>query len=92
MENNNNNDQEGQDSHTELYGDPGIASKNAQVPRWLVWVNWTCVAIGLSVLYLYWNGSHGWLDRGYWNELQRAANTQYPFTTNEIVQKESTKG
>lgn len=25
---------------------------------------------------MYWNGSKGWLDRGYWSQLQQAANTR----------------
>ncbi|HEV8052748.1 MAG TPA: hypothetical protein VGP47_09645, partial [Parachlamydiaceae bacterium] len=67
----------------ELYGDPGIASRNAPVPKWLLFVNFSCVALGLLWLFLFWNGSYGWLDRGYWSELQRAANTTYPYTTTE---------
>lgn len=86
-----NESQKDYDSYAELYGDPGIASKNARIPRWLVFVNWFCVFIGLCVLYLYWNGSHGWLDRGYWGELQKAANTQYPYTTIEIIDKETSE-
>jgi hypothetical protein len=90
-----------QDSEIEEYGDPGILSAHAPVPRWLTynyifWILWGIVAFGL-----YWNGSHGWLDRGYWQQLQRAANTTYPFNTNQLVerqtpevalQKEETKG
>ena len=88
MESNNDVQKEGS-GDAELYGDPGIASKDARIPKWLVCVNWVCVFIGLAVFYLYWNGSHGWLDRGYWNELQRAANTQYPYTTTQIVDREA---
>jgi len=78
-----------EDSEIEFYGDPGIASKNEPVPKWLKFNNWFWVAFGLVWLYFFWNGSYGWLDRGYWSELQRAANTTYPFTTMEIVEKES---
>lgn len=73
----------------ELYGDPGIASRNAPVPKWLIGVNAFCVIIGLLGFYFFWNGSQGWLDRGYWNELQRAANTTFPFTTTQIVEREA---
>ena len=67
-------------SHDEVeyYGDPGIASKDATVPKWLKWVYATLPFWGILTLYLYWNGSHGWLDRGYWKQLQEAANTTYP--------------
>ena len=34
---------------------------------------------GILAFFLYWNGSHGWLDRGYWSQLQKAAGTTYPF-------------
>lgn len=80
---------EDEDSHIELYGDPGIASKNARVPRWLVFNNWFWVFFGLVCFYFFWNGSYGWLDRGYWNQLQRAANTTYPYTTIELIEKEA---
>lgn len=63
------------DHDTEFYGDPGIASNDAQIPKWLKWVYFTLPIWGLITLYLYWNGSHGWLDRGYWHQLQKAANT-----------------
>jgi hypothetical protein len=75
--------------HVELYGDPGIASRDTYVPRWLVINNWFWVVFGLFWMFYYWNGSHGWLDRGYWSQLQRAANTAYPYTTHEIVEKET---
>lgn len=34
---------------------------------------------GIITFFIFWNGSFGWLDRGYWQELQEAANTTYPF-------------
>jgi hypothetical protein len=74
-------------SELELYGEPGIASRDAPVPTWLkinyiFWIMW-----GFVWFYCFWNGSWGWLDRGYWQELQRAAGTVYPFTTEERVEK-----
>lgn len=63
----------------EYYGDPGIASKDATVPKWLKWVYVTLPFVGILTFYLYWNGSQGWLDRGYWQQLQTAANTTFPF-------------
>lgn len=62
----------------EYYGDPNIASKDANVPTWLKWVYITLPFWGILTLYVYWNGSHGWLDRGYWKQLQIAANTTNP--------------
>ena len=80
----------GEEEHSdlELYGDSGIASKNAAVPKWLLVVYLSCVLMGLFWFYSYWNGSHGWLDRGYWSQLQRAANTTFPYTTREVVERE----
>jgi len=63
----------------EFYGDPGITSLDAKVPRWLKLTYIILPIWGVIVLFLYWNGSHGWLDRGSWKELQQAANTTYPF-------------
>ena len=75
-------------SDVDLYGEPGIASGHAPPPRWLIVTNTFFTILGLIWLYLFWNGSYGWLDRGYWSQLQRAANTTYPYTTKEIVDKE----
>ncbi len=74
-----NHENENIDPNIETYGDEGIASNNAIVPRWLkfsylFWIFW-----GFVWWYYFWNGSYGWLDRGYWLQLQRAANTTYPF-------------
>jgi hypothetical protein len=60
------------------YGDTGITSGHAKVPKWLIWTYIIMPIVGIAVFYLYWNGSQGWLDRGYWKELQRAANTTFP--------------
>jgi len=66
--------------HIEAYGDdPAIASFDAPVPRWLIAVYLFLPLWGICTGIYFWNGSSGWLDRGYWGELQRAANTTYPF-------------
>lgn len=39
--------------------------------------------LGLWAFIVYWNGSHGFLDRGYWGALQKAAYTTYPFEKKE---------
>lgn len=60
------------------YGDENIASKNAPVPKWLIW-SYIIISIwGIVCWHLYWNGSFGWLDPGYWGELQTVANTTLP--------------
>ncbi|MEI8365524.1 MAG: hypothetical protein WCF65_03810 [Parachlamydiaceae bacterium] len=70
----------------EEYGDEGIASGDAPIPGWLKcnYVLW--IVVGFVGFYLFWNGSAGWLDRGYWNELQRAASTVYPFNTVQLIE------
>lgn len=73
----------------EYSGDKDIATKDAPVPIWLkfnyvFWVLW-----GIVWFYFLWNGSYGWFDRGYWNELQRAAGTVYPFNTFQLVEEAS---
>ncbi|MFN4173984.1 MAG: hypothetical protein ACK4HV_02635 [Parachlamydiaceae bacterium] len=76
------------DEELEYFGDTGIASAHAPVPRWLKWNYAFWVIFGLSWFALYWNGSWGYLDRGHWNELQKAANTTFP----EIERAESQFG
>lgn len=67
------------DEHEDLdrYAE-GITSAHAPVPKWLIWNYIFWPIFGLFWLYFFWNGSYGWLDRGYWSELQRAANTTFP--------------
>lgn len=62
----------------EEYGDPGIESYDAKVPTWLKWTYITLPIWGIITFALYWNGSSGWLDRGYWRQLQNAAKTTFP--------------
>jgi len=65
-----------EDSDLELYRDEGITSLDAPVPLWLKcnYVFW--VIFGLIWLFMFWNGSTvSFFDRGYWHELQEAANT-----------------
>ncbi len=68
-----------EDDEIEHYGDPNIASKDAPVPLWLKasYAGW--IVFGIVWFFLFWNGSFGWFDRGYWKELQEAAATTYPF-------------
>jgi len=62
----------------EAYGDKGITSANAPVPTFLKWTYILLPIWGIIWFYLYWNGMYGWLDRGYWQQLERAANTTFP--------------
>lgn len=62
----------------EFYGDPQIESKDARIPKFLLLTYWILPFWGIFTFYLYWNGSSGWLDRGYWHQLQIAANTTFP--------------
>lgn len=66
------------DEEIEDYGETGIQSGNAPIPRWLIMVILILPFWGLVWFALFWNGSYGWLDRGHWHELQRAANTTFP--------------
>jgi len=66
------------DGELELYGDPGIATYDAKVPKFLTFSYIFWPVFGIITLYFFWNGSIGWFDRGYWRELQIAANTTFP--------------
>ncbi len=68
------------EEHIEIYaGDPKIRSGDAPVDAWLKFVYFTLPIWGIITLALYWNGSWGWLDPGYWAQLQKAANTTFPY-------------
>lgn len=46
-------------------------------PRWLK-ISYILIPLwGFVAFYLYWNGSHGFLDRGHWEQLQQVANTRF---------------
>ncbi len=69
----------------ELYGDPGIATFDAKVPKFLIATYLVLPFWGLAALYYFWNGSIGWFDRGYWHELQIAANTTFPIENQNMM-------
>jgi hypothetical protein len=69
----------------ELYGDPGIASYDAKVPKFLLLTYFLLPIWGIATFFYFWNGSLGWFDRGYWHELQIAANTTFPVTNMNMV-------
>lgn len=75
----------------EIYGDDYIVSNDARIPRWLIVIYIILPIWGFCSLFYYINGSRGWLDRGYWHELQKAALTTFPYGTIEgEAQNEST--
>lgn len=76
---------ESQEMELELYGDPGIASYDAKVPKFLIWTYIVLPIWGLATWYYFINGSVGWLDRGYWYQLQIAANTTLPYENQNLV-------
>lgn len=78
---NNANEQNENHSDVEFYGIESIPSGDAPIPRWLIFSYIFLPILGFWCMYYYFNGSHGWLDRGYWNQLQRAALTTYPYRT-----------
>ncbi len=62
----------------EEYGTSGITSKDSPIPRWLILTYLILPVLGIIGMYVYWNGSHGFLDPGHWHELQKVANTTLP--------------
>lgn len=72
----------------ELYGDPGIASYDAKIPKFLILTYILLPIWGIITGYYYWNGSIGWLDRGSWHQLQIAANTTLPYENQNLVAEE----
>ncbi len=75
------------DDDIEYYGDTQIASKDAEVPRWLIWIFAAVFVWGIVWLYLFWGGATGWIDRGYWYELEQAANTTFPYRDADYTEK-----
>lgn len=63
----------------DFYEGGTITSDHNRVPTWLKWVYIIMPIWGIIWLFLYWNGLSGWLDRGYWIQLEKAANTTYPY-------------
>lgn len=72
----------------EEYGDPGIRSGDAKVSKWLLATYIILPIWGIISFFIFWNGSVGWFDRGYWQQLQRAANTTFPQENFNDVQNE----
>lgn len=81
-----------EEEEIELYGDPGIASGDAKVPfflkfSYIFWPIW-----GIATFYYFWNGSMvGWVDPGYWDQLQIAANTTFPIENQYMLPENEKK-
>ncbi len=60
-------------------------SEEKKVPLFLYITYIILIVGGIWGFITYWNGSHGWLDRGYWKPLQQAAGTTYPFESKKPV-------
>ncbi len=76
------------DDEQEIYGDPGVASSNGKVPKFLIlnymfWPIW-----GIYMFYYFWNGSIGFLDPNCWRQLQIAANTTFPIANHNLPKEE----
>lgn len=72
----------------ELYGDPGIATFDSKVAKPLLILYLILPIWGFATLFYFWNGSAGWFDRGYWHELQIAANTTFPIENQNMLPEE----
>ena len=73
--------EESEDMTVDIYGDDEVRElANTKIPKFL-WFTYIAVFIwGIMWWMLFWNGSQGWLDRGYWSELEGAANTKLEST------------
>ncbi len=63
-------------------------SQKHKIPVFLLLTYLIVLVWGIWALIAYWNGSHGLLDRGYWQALQKAANTTFPFEKKEPFLRE----
>lgn len=68
--------------------DPDIASYDAKVPSFLIFTYLVLPIWGIAMLYVYWNGSIGVLERGSWHQLQVAANTTLPYENHSLLPNE----
>lgn len=80
--------QEHNEKVVEEYGDDRIRSFDAKVPTFLKWTYVILPIWGVITLYIFWNGSIGWFDRGSWQQLQIAANTTFPSENHDLTESE----
>jgi hypothetical protein len=77
------NEQEPEEGKSEDYENEVFHSSDAKVPKFLKWTYILLPIWGIITLYIFWNGSTGWFDRGAWQQLQVAANTTFPTENRE---------
>jgi hypothetical protein len=58
-------------------------SEERKIPRFLYFTYILLLIGGIWAFITFWNGSWGWLDRGFWHNLQQAAGTTYPYEKKE---------
>jgi len=58
-------------------------TEERNVPKFLYVVYAVVLVIGILGFFFFWNGSKGWLDRGFWQGLQKAADTTAPYQQQE---------
>jgi hypothetical protein len=75
--------------HLEEYADGSIKTDDKPVPWELILLYSVLPFWGILWFWLYWNGSWGWLDGGSWEELQKAANTTFPYVNATELVKEN---
>jgi hypothetical protein len=51
-------------------------SEDHKIPLFLKIAYIIILTWGIWALITYWNGSHGWFDRGHWESLQNGAKTK----------------
>jgi hypothetical protein len=68
------------ENEAEEYGETGLYTFDKKVPWWLKLSYFVFPIWGFIWFYLFWNGATGWIDRGHWNELEKAANTTFPIS------------
>lgn len=74
------------DNELDFYGDTGIASCDAKIPKFLIFTYIFWPLWGIATFFYFWNGSLvGWMDPGYWHELQVAANTTFPIENQNML-------
>lgn len=76
------------DQEEYLEGPP--PSGHGKIPLWLMLTYIIMPIWGIVAFFLFWNGNiDSWFDRGYWSELQKAANTTYPFVNYDQPKNEN---
>jgi len=82
-------DKENREEEIEYYADGSLSSTDYAIPLWIKLCFVALPVWGVVWFFLHWNGMNGWFDRGSWFELEKAANTTYPYrNVNELKEKQ----